>query len=32
MNKVVSTLNNPYLIAVVTGLFVWGFVSRFVRR
>lgn len=32
MNKVVSTLNNPYLVAAVTGLFVFGFVRRFVGR
>jgi hypothetical protein len=32
MDKLVKTLNNPYLIAVVTGLFVFGFVRRFVNR
>lgn len=32
MNKVVSLLNNPYLVAVVTGLFVFGFARRFVGR
>lgn len=31
MRKVVSTLNNPYLVAAVTGLFVLGFAKRFVR-
>jgi hypothetical protein len=32
MNKVVNVLNNRMLIAVVTGLFVFGFVRRFVGR
>ena len=32
VNKAVKTLNNPYLVAVVTGLFVFGFVRRFVGR
>lgn len=32
MNKVIGTLNNRYLIAVVTGLFVLGFARRFVGR
>jgi hypothetical protein len=32
MNKVVNVLNNRMLVAVVTGLFVFGFVRRFVGR
>ena len=31
MDKIVKTLNNPYLIAVVTGLFVFGLARRFIR-
>ena len=30
MNKVVNTLNNPYLIALMVALFLWG-VVRTVR-
>lgn len=32
MNKVVRTLNNPLLVAAVTGLFVLGFVKRVAGR
>lgn len=32
MGKVVNLLNNRTLVAVVTGLFVLGFVRRFVGR
>jgi len=32
MDKVVKLLNNPYLVAVVTGLFVFGLVRRFAGR
>lgn len=31
MDKIVKALNNPYLIAVVTGLFVFGLARRFIR-
>lgn len=32
MNKVVNTLNNRYLIAIVVGLFVLSVVKSFSRR
>lgn len=32
MNTVVNTLNNKWLVAAVTGLFVLGFVRKFVGR
>lgn len=32
MNKVVNTLNNRYLIAVVVGLFVLSVIKSFARR
>ena len=32
MGSIVNKLNNRYLVAAVTGLFVVGIVSRFVRR
>ena len=32
MDKIVSTLNNRYLIAAMVGLFVLGFARRFVGR
>lgn len=32
MNKVVTTLNNRYLIAAVTGLFVLGLITKFAKR
>lgn len=32
MNKVVSALNNRYLIAIVVGLFVLSVVKSFARR
>lgn len=32
MNAIVKFLNNPYLVAIVTGLFVYGFVRRFAHR
>lgn len=32
MNKGIALLNNPYLIAVVTGLFVFGFARRLIGR
>ena len=31
MDKIVKALNSPYLIAVVTGLFVFGLARRFIR-
>ncbi len=31
MDKIIKALNNPYLIAVVTGLFVFGLARRFIR-
>lgn len=31
LNKVVNALNNRYVIAVIAGLFVWGFVRGRVR-
>jgi hypothetical protein len=32
MNTIVSKLNNPYLIAIVVGLFLLGVVKSFSRR
>lgn len=32
MNRIVSALNNRYLLAVVAGLFVLGFVKRIAGR
>jgi hypothetical protein len=32
MNRVVNALNNKYLLAVVAGLFVLGFVKRIAGR
>jgi hypothetical protein len=32
MNRVVTALNNKYLLAVVAGLFVLGFVKRIAGR
>lgn len=32
MNKVVNALNNRYLLAVIAGLFVLGFVKRVAGR
>jgi hypothetical protein len=32
MNSVVNLLNNKWLVAAVTGLFVLGFARRFVGR
>jgi hypothetical protein len=32
MNKAVALLNNPYLVAIVTGLFVFGIARRFLHR
>jgi hypothetical protein len=32
MNRVVNSLNNRYLVAVVCGLFVLGIVRRFTGR
>lgn len=31
LNKVVTALNNKYLLAIIAGLFVWGLVSRMRR-
>ena len=31
MDKIVNTLNNRYLVAVVVGVFVWGMVRGFRR-
>ena len=30
MDRVVTFLNNRYLVAVIVGLFLWGFVRRVV--
>jgi hypothetical protein len=32
MDKVISFLNNKYLVAVLVGLFLLGFVKRFAGR
>lgn len=32
MNRVVNALNNKYLLAVIAGLFVLGFVKRIAGR
>lgn len=32
MNRLVSALNNRYLLAVIAGLFVFGFVRRIAGR
>lgn len=32
MNRVLNALNNKWLVAAVTGLFVLGFVKRFTGR
>jgi hypothetical protein len=32
MNRVLNFLNNKYLVAAVTGLFVLGFVRKFTNR
>lgn len=32
MNKIVTSLNKPWLVAIVTGLFVLSFARRFVGR
>ncbi len=31
MNKLVTFLNKPIFVAIIVGLFLWGFVRRVVR-